>query len=408
MLAPRNFSDLITFTRASNATRFNASGVLETVGNNVARLDHDPATLAARGLLIEEGRTNGIRNNTMQGVASGSPGTTPTNWSATSSLNGLTRTVVASGTDDGISFVDLRWNGTAVAAGDITVFNDSTTQIVAAQNQTWTYSAFFRLVGGSFANLSRSLFINQHDVAGNYLAGGVFVAGNFPVGGPDGGALRNQRYYQTTTLNNASVARVVGGLYLSYSAGAVIDITLRIGLPQLEQGAFPTSPILTTNAAVTRNADAASVNTLSPWFNAAGGTLYAEATRAAFGSNDRNIATLSDGTASNVIELWASSAAAQGRFAVTSSGSLVANLSAAGFAEGALGKLAGSYAANDFRCYVNGTQMTPDTSGAVPASLTQFAIGGRYGSSFPFNGHIRRVSYYPRASTDAELQALTA
>lgn len=44
--------DLVTFTRASSATRYNAYGVLETVGANVPRLDHDPVTLSPVGLRL--------------------------------------------------------------------------------------------------------------------------------------------------------------------------------------------------------------------------------------------------------------------------------------------------------------------------------------------------------------------
>ena len=48
----------ITFTRSSGATRINARGLVETVGTNTPRFDYDPATLACKGLLIEEQRTN--------------------------------------------------------------------------------------------------------------------------------------------------------------------------------------------------------------------------------------------------------------------------------------------------------------------------------------------------------------
>jgi hypothetical protein len=53
----------ITFTRASSATVVNSSGLIETVSTNVSRLDHDPVTLAPRGLLIEEQRTNLLLNS---------------------------------------------------------------------------------------------------------------------------------------------------------------------------------------------------------------------------------------------------------------------------------------------------------------------------------------------------------
>ena len=49
---------LLTFTRASIATRVNSAGLIETVPENTACLDHDPVTLAQKGVLIEEARTN--------------------------------------------------------------------------------------------------------------------------------------------------------------------------------------------------------------------------------------------------------------------------------------------------------------------------------------------------------------
>lgn len=48
----------ITFTRASTATRTNAKGLVETVASGSPRIDYDPITLACKGLLVEESRTN--------------------------------------------------------------------------------------------------------------------------------------------------------------------------------------------------------------------------------------------------------------------------------------------------------------------------------------------------------------
>ena len=48
----------ITFTRSSSATYTNSLGLIATAATNVARFDYDPVTLAARGLLVEESRTN--------------------------------------------------------------------------------------------------------------------------------------------------------------------------------------------------------------------------------------------------------------------------------------------------------------------------------------------------------------
>lgn len=47
-----------TFTRASTATFIGSDGLIQSAAINAARFDHDPITLACKGLLIEESRTN--------------------------------------------------------------------------------------------------------------------------------------------------------------------------------------------------------------------------------------------------------------------------------------------------------------------------------------------------------------
>jgi hypothetical protein len=47
-----------TFTRASTATFVGSNGLIQSAAINTARFDHDPVTLACKGLLIEESRTN--------------------------------------------------------------------------------------------------------------------------------------------------------------------------------------------------------------------------------------------------------------------------------------------------------------------------------------------------------------
>ncbi len=53
----------VTLSRASEATRVGPSGLVESLGSDVARLDHDPITLAARGLLVEAAATNLLLHN---------------------------------------------------------------------------------------------------------------------------------------------------------------------------------------------------------------------------------------------------------------------------------------------------------------------------------------------------------
>jgi len=60
----------ITFTRASTATYFDVTGTLQTATTNVPRFDYHPVTHAARGLLVEEARTNLVLNSATLGTQS--------------------------------------------------------------------------------------------------------------------------------------------------------------------------------------------------------------------------------------------------------------------------------------------------------------------------------------------------
>ena len=101
---PKSFSDMHSITRASTKYAQDLAGVWTEFASGV------PA-ITDRGILIEESRTNQIRNNSMQGAVAGTPGTLPTNWGV-SVAGGLTRTVVGTGTENGIEYIDVRVQGT--------------------------------------------------------------------------------------------------------------------------------------------------------------------------------------------------------------------------------------------------------------------------------------------------------
>lgn len=85
----------LTFTRASTGTFINASGNVATASNNVARFDHDPTTLAPRGLLIEGAATNLL--NWSESFATS--GGTNNNWADTNiTRNSTNNTDPANGT----------------------------------------------------------------------------------------------------------------------------------------------------------------------------------------------------------------------------------------------------------------------------------------------------------------------
>lgn len=62
-LAPLSLADALANTRAGTAGYWDASGAQAVEAAGVSRVDYDPATLAVRGLLLEEGRTNLLLNS---------------------------------------------------------------------------------------------------------------------------------------------------------------------------------------------------------------------------------------------------------------------------------------------------------------------------------------------------------
>ena len=83
----------LTFTRAANtATVINSSGLVQTVNADVPRFDHDPTTLAPRGLLIEGTATNllSYSEDLSVNTAGNWPGRTEINTTGTPAWTGFT------------------------------------------------------------------------------------------------------------------------------------------------------------------------------------------------------------------------------------------------------------------------------------------------------------------------------
>jgi hypothetical protein len=355
------------------------------------RFDYDPSTLVAQGLLIEEQRTNSIRNNTMVGAVAGTPGTAPTNWFVTTGA-GITRELVGVGVENGVTYIDYRFSGTGTVNSDTAI----EVSAPALSGQVWTSSTYCKIAAGSLSNVTVTMILAENN------SGGGFLAASTQNITPTSSALSTQRFALTRTFNNASTAFAAATLRVS-SAGA-IDITLRIGLPQLEQGAFATSVIPTTTAATTRSADIASIGTLSPWYNATEGTLYAEASPQVSNVSGCTLVELSTDVQNRI-----------GMFKLTSTGNaslavLVSNVTQASTNSGAwtaTGKMTGAYATNDFASSLNGSAAATDATGTVP-TVTTLTLGRRTDNANVLNGHLRRITYTPRRLTNAELQSLTS
>lgn len=351
------------------------------------RFDYDPVTLAARGLLIEEQRTNSILYSEQFDNAA---------WTKTRSSI-TANTVVA---PDGTVTADKLVENTDTNSHLLLPLN----AITLSTGIAYSYSIYAKAAERSILRL------------GNNDLGGVFfdvATGSVTsVGSGFTGSITSvgNGWYRLNAIqasnSNASgrlvVTLVSTGTTTSYTGDGVSGLYLWGA--QLEAGAFATSYIPTVASSVTRSADVASVNTLSPWFNATEGTVFAEYDIAGYSSFNP---VVDIGTDQNNIITMSLNSSIISRLVVVDGAVSQVNITLGVAIANTTYRQANAYKLNDFAATRNGGTVITDTSGTVPA-VTQATLGGTIGLSRSLNGHLRRVAYYPRRLLDAELQTLTA
>ena len=267
-----------TCTRPSLKWVWDRAGTLVEVPADTLAVSYDPADLSKAPFAVVdlEPATNYVHNNTMQG---GAPGVYPTGWVATGA--GLTPTVVGVGKEDGIEYVDINWSGTSPSTGAffLTMMPNSTFPDAAA-GETWIGSAYLRIAAGSRQGVTHvQLKVGETDAAG------VEVASSNSASqiNPTDERLRDQQFHLTRVFTNPETQRAAFSMRFQADGASVVNMTLRIGLPQLTRDKLARFPIKTTNGAVTRAADVigptagliySNVPMVEPQYNAA--TTYAK------------------------------------------------------------------------------------------------------------------------------------
>jgi hypothetical protein len=346
------------------------------------RFDYNPVTLAPRGLLIEEQRTNRTLNSedftaatwvatvvgTSTRVNDGAPlGFTRGLITATSATGGIRQ--IHSGLTSGQVYA-LSFYIQSTATSVQIVFENGTSQFGSGHNVTINPSNGTAGVLTGFTSVSIQPF----------GPGYVYTL----ITAPAGGALSANIEWRITNSGNS----------------------IWLGRPQFEAGAFATSYIPTVASQVTRATDVATIAApnFASWFNQTEGTLVASVARLAIGTADAISATLfADGN--NIIELFAKNT--DSRVLSIVGGVTQVNLIDAGKVSASVPYTSGvAYRLNDYALATNAGTVLTDTSATVP-TVTILGIGSRSGA-LPFNGHIRSIRYYPVRLTNAQLQALTA
>lgn len=389
----------LTVSRASGVTYFDSTGTLQTAANNVGRIDYDPATLTNRGLLVEQAGTNSIRNPRGEGASAGTPGTLPTNWSGATSSNGISRQVVGIGAENGIPYVDIRWFGTATATSNIDVVFEGVGNITTASTQTWTANFFARLVGGTISGINSANLEVAHWTSTPGYNGPTGTIGISITSA----ALNTQRN-ASVFIPPASTTSSYHGLQILWSSGAVIDVTIRIGAPQLELGGVATSVILPTAGSPAASSRAGEQSSSGLALSKVS-TLLAKSLIGATITNYGGIATIDDNSNNNRYALLYNPTNSFGVYGVVGGSNLFDRETTVAGAVGNALRIGGT--SDGAISIVNGTQIYPSSPVAIPP--TTLLHVGTSGANNPAGRQwVQRIQLYPRAMSVSELQSRLA
>ena len=260
-IVPSSGNGDMTVVRNTTATRTNSSGLIESVGNNVPRLDYNVAG-GCPSILLEPQRTNLLLNSVWAGG-----GSLPTSWLNSSSNTGTSTPIVS-----------------------IKNPNVSAYRFVTTTQRQDIYQTFAVSLNSIFC-----LNVYVESVVGSIMVESIIrTSSSTAVGAVT--FLKNNLTITNTTLVEAGNTYAVqfncnvtaGTLSARVGLGCVGNVTgdITLSMPQFEQGATPTTPIAaystsfipTTTTALTRNADVFSLTNVytNNLITSAGGTWFIE------------------------------------------------------------------------------------------------------------------------------------
>jgi len=278
-----------TFTRASTATFVGINGLIQSAVINAARFDHDPVTLACKGLLIEESRTN---------LLSRSAEFNETVWLKLRSSISANSTTSPSGDGSADKLIEDSSAGTHMTYRTI-----NTGSLVAH-----TFSVFAKADGRNFVYLDCGDGFPLNSNAYFNLSNGTL--GNIGANATASITAFGNGWYRCSVTATPTSTTTNGFYILTASTNGVTsyqgDGTSGIFIwgAQVEAGSFPTSYIPTTTASVVRSADVCSItgSDFTGFYNNDQGTMVTVASANGFTSNNNAMASIESG-ATNVMRV---------------------------------------------------------------------------------------------------------
>jgi hypothetical protein len=373
---------------------------LQTALAGVPRFDHNPLTGESLGLEIEEQRVNLLTYSEQFDNAA---------WTK-SAISITANTVVA---PDGTLTADVLIEDTSTGSHQLT----RSSNLSFSSGTAYTLTFFAKQNGRSRINIAADVGASTFPAAANAiydLSTGTIVSTGASATASIVSA-GNGWYRCSLTATATATAGSRPGYYIQLTSSGNVSYTgdgfsgIYLWGAQLEAGAFATSYIPTVASQVTRSADAASMTgtNFSSWYRQDEGTLYGEGTTI---SPSWQNALFIDCTAGgmdfngNSVNVGYSRGVGSSRSAVSVNGVAQCDIPIAN--TNAIRKVALGAAVNNFNAASNGVLGAQDSSGLMP-TVNQALIGAaNYG--LYLNGTIRRLAYYPKRLTNAQLQAITS
>lgn len=389
----------VTFTRASSATFVGSNGLIQSASTNNPRFDFDPVSLAIRGLLVEEARTNLFLRSEEFG----------TTWSSVRTSITANAAVAPDGATTADTLVENTDTDTHALQQSVSV----------TSGQSYTFSIYVKPAGrtnfslrpavAQFSAITSGAVFNLSTLAVTTLGG--CTAATIADAGNGWARLTAAAACTATASANFSAYLISTGTTDNYTGDGTSGVYLWGA--QAEAGSFATSYIPTTGGTAGRTADFPKINGFAP-ANAV--ALLAEFTAGSFAeylqvvsidngvNNNERFPSLSvnGGTGVGRCDLFYG-----GVGALNSSPTTANSISTSGVNKLALA--VENTTAPTSICLNGGAVVSTNPASGGVITATVLCIGHRAvdtGSSL--NGHIRRIRYWPKRLSNAQLQALTA
>ena len=385
----------VSFTRSgATATCVNASGFIEPVAADTPRFDFNPVALTCKGLLIEKTQTNiALYSNDFRNtVTAGS--TRPWVWNGTTAPD---ESVIApDGASTAYKLTENNTNGSHLIQQSVTVAASFSNVLSVYAKAAGRSLIRLEIVGsGSPFPQFYSYFNLVNGTSYSSAAASGATLGQVSISDAGNG------WYRCSIAGIASSATNVilriwlvnSGANISYQGDGTSGVYL-FG-SQSETGDFLTSYIPTEAAAVTRNADVATItgsNFTSFWNATQGGATVQATPSNVFGI--RPLIQYDDGTANEIIALRGNTTNPE--LYVVDGGTPQAQLDAGTIAANTAYSLTGWWATNDCRARQDSGAAVTDATATIP-TVTQARIGSD-GTNY-LNGTIATINYYAAFSS---------